>query len=138
MDLEKLYGICNKLKNRVEVLEREKLERDKLERQQTNEIIETHQPERVAERQHTQKVSERQKTEKVAEKKQPEEVVEEVMERRQPKEVVERQKPSDKRSCNAVSFGNIPKVITMFINSEIPIFILLNNDNNVYIHIAMV
>jgi len=71
------------------------LERDKLERQQTNEIIETHQPERVAERQHAQKVAER----------------------RQPKEVVERQKPSDKRSCNAVSFGNILEVITLFINS---------------------
>ena len=63
------------------------------------------------------KVSERQQTEKVAEKKQPEEVAEEVAERRQPKEVVERQKPSDKRSCNAVSFGNIPEVITLFINS---------------------
>ena len=63
------------------------------------------------------KVSERQQTEKVAEKKQPEEVVEEVAERRQPKEVVERQKPSEKRSCNAVSFANIPEVITLFINS---------------------
>jgi hypothetical protein len=61
-------------------------------------------------------VSERQQTEKVAERKQPEEVAE-VAERRQPKEVVERQKPSDKRSCNAVSFGNIPEVITLFINS---------------------
>ena len=61
-------------------------------------------------------MSERQQTEKVAERKQPEEVAE-VMERRQPKEVVERQKPSDKRSCNAVSFGNIPEVITLFINS---------------------
>ncbi|XP_024639753.2 uncharacterized protein [Medicago truncatula] len=109
MDLEKLYGICNKLKNRVEVLEREKLEREKLETQQTNEVIETHQPERVVERQHTQKVFERQQTEKVAERKQPEEVAEEVEERRQPKEVVDRKKPSDKRSCNAVSFGNIPK-----------------------------
>ena len=62
-------------------------------------------------------MSERQQTEKVAETKQPEEVAEEVAERRQPKEVVERQKPSDKRSCNAVSFGNIPEVITLFINS---------------------
>jgi len=62
-------------------------------------------------------VFERQKTEKVAGRKQPEEVAEEVAERRQPKEVVERQKPSDRRSCNAVSFVNIPEVITLFINS---------------------
>ena len=62
-------------------------------------------------------MSERQQTEKVVETKQPEEVAEEVSERRQPKEVVERKKPSDKRSCNAVSFGNIPEVITLFINS---------------------
>ena len=43
MDFEKLYGFCNSLKSRLEVLEREKIERDKLdreklERQQTEEV----------------------------------------------------------------------------------------------------
>ncbi|KAL6564392.1 hypothetical protein OROMI_015842 [Orobanche minor] len=90
MDLEKLYGICNTLRSRVEVLEREKLER-----QQTSETY-MQQPEKVAERQ---------PPEKVAERHQPEELVK----RRKPKEVVERQQPSDKASCNPASFGNIPQ-----------------------------
>ena len=82
MDFEKLYGFCNSLKSRLEVLEREKIERDKLdreklERQQTEEVEERQQPKQVSERlQQPEKVAQRQHLEQVVERKQPEKVAE--------------------------------------------------------------
>ncbi|CAI8617292.1 unnamed protein product [Vicia faba] len=102
MDFEKLYGFCNSLKSRLEVLEREKIERDKLDREK----LERQQTEEVEERQQPKQVSERlQQPEKVAQRQH----LEQVVERKQPEKVAESRLPSDKGSCNPVSFGNIPE-----------------------------
>lgn len=100
MDFEKLYGFCNSLKSRLEVLEREKIERDKLDREK----LERQQTEEVEERQQPKQVSERlQQPEKVAQRQH----LEQVVERKQPEKVAESRLPSDKGSCNPGSFGNI-------------------------------
>ncbi|CAI8599611.1 unnamed protein product [Vicia faba] len=102
MDFEKLYGFCNSLKSRLEVLEREKIERDKLDREK----LERQQTEEVEERQQPKQVSERlQQPEKVAQRQH----LEQVVERKQPEKVAESRLPSDKGSCNPGSFGNIPE-----------------------------
>ncbi|CAI8601928.1 unnamed protein product [Vicia faba] len=102
MDFEKLYGFCNSLKSRLEVLEREKIERDKLDREK----LERQQTEEVEERQQPKQVSESlQQPEKVAQRQH----LEQVVERKQPEKVAESRLPSDKGSCNPVSFGNIPE-----------------------------
>ncbi|XP_058760645.1 uncharacterized protein LOC131633993 [Vicia villosa] len=100
MDFQKLYGFCNTLKSRLEVLEREKLERDKLDkgkldRQQTKTVEERQQPQQVLEK--------LQQSEKVAQRQQPEKVAE----RQQPEKIAESQQPSDKGSCNPESLDNI-------------------------------
>ena len=131
MDFEKLYGFCNSLKSRLEVLEREKIERDKLdreklERQQTEEVEERKQPKQVSERlQQPEKVAQRQH-------------LEQVVERKQPEKVAESRLPSDKGSCNPGSFGNIPEVIGFFIISQIRYVCSFNNDVNLFIHILLV
>ncbi|CAI8599862.1 unnamed protein product [Vicia faba] len=103
MDFEKLYGFCNSLKSRLEVLEREKIERDKLDREK----LERQQTEEVEERQQPKQVSERlQQPEKVAQRQH----LEQVVERKQPEKVAESRLPSDKGSCNPGSFGNIPEI----------------------------
>ncbi|CAI8595491.1 unnamed protein product [Vicia faba] len=102
MDFEKLYGFCNSLKSRLEVLEREKIERDKLDREK----LERQQTEEVEERQQPKQVSERlQQPEKVAQRQH----LEQVVERKQPEKVAESRLPSDKGSCNPGSFDNIPE-----------------------------
>ncbi|CAK8533623.1 unnamed protein product [Lathyrus sativus] len=99
MDFQKLYGFCNTLKSRLEVLEREKLERDKLDREAKNRRGgQKEQPEKV-----TQSL---QQLEEVAERQQPEQVSKSLQ---QPEKGTHGQELSDKDSYNPVSFGNTPE-----------------------------